>query len=112
MSLTFAQRYRVGFIAFCCLLFTSCDTKDNAAKSQENLYKGNFGTCCTNLGDALNKKKIPNSFFNINENNILYQTVGYIDTDEGPGYFDQAVLFCPFCGKQLQNKDEIKRKAN
>lgn len=39
---------------------------------------------------------------------VLYLTVGGVKTDRGMGWFDQAVLFCPFCGTQLQTRDEIK----
>jgi hypothetical protein len=38
---------------------------------------------------------------------VLYSTVGGIKTDRGIGWFDQAVLFCPFCGTPLQTRDEI-----
>jgi hypothetical protein len=40
---------------------------------------------------------------------VLYLTVGYIATQQGPGWFDQAVIFCPFCGQKIQSKDEIAR---
>jgi hypothetical protein len=39
---------------------------------------------------------------------VLFLTVGSVKTDRGIGWFDQAVLFCPFCGTQLQTRDEIK----
>jgi len=63
-----------------------------------------FGTCCKDLDDAL---RVPSSFFRIEDNGVLYLTVGYTETPDGHGYFDQAVLFCPFCGKQLQDVDDI-----
>lgn len=94
-------------------ILTSCsqESKTTAVQTSDRLYKGNFGTCCTDLADALNKRKIPNSFFVVSANNILYQTIGYVNTAEGPGYFDKAVIFCPFCGKKLQDKTEIKQRA-
>ncbi|CAN5576725.1 hypothetical protein BH11BAC1_BH11BAC1_25320 [soil metagenome] len=76
------------------------------------LYTGEFGTCCKDLRDAMDTTKVPNSFFRIEENGVLYQTIGYVNTDKGAGYFDQAVIFCPFCGKKLQDKDEIKKKSH
>ena len=74
------------------------------------VHKGPFGSCCKDLKDAMTFP--PNSFFFVEKNNVLYLTVGYAQTDKGPGWFDQAVIFCPFCGKQLQTKEEIAKKAN
>ena len=34
--------------------------------------------------------------FRVGDNGVLYFTVGYVDTDEGRGWFDQAVIYCPF----------------
>ncbi len=102
----------VGFLSF----FSSCnpDTKKDSLSdiSKPSLYKGEFGTCCKDLKDAMDKKIVPNSFFRIEENNVLYQTVGYIDTENGPGYFDQAVIYCPFCGTKLQDKEEIQKRRS
>jgi hypothetical protein len=66
--------------------------------------------CCKDLADAMTGP--PNSFFRVEENDVLYLTVGYIQTEQGTGWFDQAVIFCPFCGKQLQDRDEIRRKSS
>ena len=64
-----------------------------------------FGDCCKGLADALNEA--PNPLLRVEGNGVLYLTVGYVMTGNGPGWFDQAVLFCPFCGKQLQIEEEI-----
>ena len=56
--------------------------------------------------------EVPESFFRTEENGIFYLTVGYVTTENGPGFFDQAVLFCPFCGSALQTKEEIAAKAS
>jgi len=53
----------------------------------------------------------PNSLFRVEDNGVLYLTVGYVLTDEGPGWFDQAALFCPFCGAGLQTKEQIRERA-
>jgi hypothetical protein len=42
---------------------------------------------------------------------VLYFTVGYVEAEQGPGWFDQVVIFCPFCGKQLQSKEGIAKSA-
>ena len=68
-----------------------------------------FGSCCHDLSDAMTSP--PNSFFRVEENGVLYLTIGYMPTAQGSAWFDQAVLFCPFCGSQLQDRDEIRRQA-
>jgi len=68
-----------------------------------------FGTCCAGLSDALD---VPNSFFRVEDNGVFFLTVGYVHTEQGPGFFDQAILYCPFCGRQLQDADQIQRAAN
>jgi hypothetical protein len=102
-----------NYLVLLIIAVSACNQNPSATTSQTSatLYRGKFGTCCTELGNALNKRKVPNSFFVISPENILYQTIGYVNTAEGPGYFDQAVIFCPFCGKKLQDKIEIKAKS-
>jgi hypothetical protein len=68
-----------------------------------------FGTCCKDFHDAMNHP--PNSMFRVDENGVLYLAVGYQVTEEGPAWFDQAVLFCPFCGADLQTRDEISSRS-
>jgi hypothetical protein len=73
------------------------------------MHDGPFGSCCADLADAMNAP--PNSMFRVEENGVLYFSVGFVETEQGPGWFDQVVIFCPFCGKQLQSKEEIARKS-
>jgi hypothetical protein len=49
--------------------------------------------------------------FRVEENGVLFFTIGYVDATDGRGWFDQAVMFCPFCGAHLQTKEEIARKS-
>jgi len=86
----------------------SLDAEAVGAKSM--IHSGPFGSCCAELEDAM--KAPPNSTFRIEDSGVLYFTVGYIETKQGPGRFDQAVIFCPFCGKQLQSKEEIAAKSS
>ena len=67
-----------------------------------------FGDCCKDLRDAFEQP--PNSFFRVDDE-VLYLSIGYAQTDKGTGFFDQAVIFCPFCGSRLQTRDEIRKKA-
>jgi hypothetical protein len=53
----------------------------------------------------------PIVFFRIEDNGVLYLTVGHVQTDQGPGFFDQAVIFRPFCGQQLPTRERIADKG-
>jgi hypothetical protein len=43
----------------------------------------------------------------VDSNGVLYM-VGVAQTTDGLGWFDQAMLFCPFCGAALQTREDIK----
>jgi hypothetical protein len=73
------------------------------------MHKGSFGSCCKDLKEAITSP--PVSFFRIEENGVLYLTIGYAETPQGVGWFDQALIFCPFCGTQIQDREEIRRKS-
>ena len=66
-----------------------------------------FGSCCKDLKEAMTTT--PQSLFRVEGNSVLYLTVGYAQSPEGTAWFDQAVLFCPFCGLKLQDREEIRR---
>lgn len=68
-----------------------------------------LGECCDDLRTAL--LEVEESNFRVEDNGVLYLTVGSVETDEGAGYLDQAVLFCPFCGQQLQTREDIERAS-
>ena len=67
-----------------------------------------FGSCCPDLSDAMVHP--PNSMFRV-DNGVLYLSVGFAATEQGPGWFDQAVLFCPFCGTPLQTREQVRALA-
>ncbi|PYS81089.1 MAG: hypothetical protein DMF67_18220 [Acidobacteria bacterium] len=54
----------------------------------------------------------PQSLFRVEENDVLYLTVGYAQTEQGTAWFDQALIFCPFCGSQIQDREKIRRKSS
>jgi hypothetical protein len=66
-----------------------------------------FGTCCKDMRDALT---VPEQRFLVVQEGtgVLYLTIGSAKTDRGIAWFDQAVLFCPFCGTRLQTREEVK----
>ena len=74
------------------------------------MHNGKFGSCCKDLDDAMTSP--PNSLFRVDESGVLYLTVGYAETPQGVGWFDQAPLFCPFCGVKIQDREEIRRKSS
>ena len=53
----------------------------------------------------------PNSLIRVESDGTLFLTVGYVQTEQGIGWFDHACIYCPFCGMQLQSRDELKKKA-
>ena len=69
-----------------------------------------FGSCCKDLADAMNAP--PQTLFRVEKNGVLYLAVGYVQTEQGIGWFDQAVIFCPFCGARMQDRDEIRRRSS
>jgi hypothetical protein len=74
-----------------------------------NRTPAEFGSCCHDLKDAMTKP--PNSLFRISEWGVLYLTVGYVHSDNDIGWMDQALMFCPFCGKKLQSKEDVRIKS-
>ena len=60
--------------------------------------------CCSHFRDAATYP--PHSFFR-NENGVTILAVGFARTLEGPAFYDQAILYCPFCGSQLHTAQEV-----
>jgi len=73
------------------------------------MHDGPFGSCCKQLSEAMIKP--PQSFFRVESNGVLFLTVGSVTTKDGKGsvYFDQAIIYCPFCGTKIQDLDKIAR---
>ena len=67
-----------------------------------------FGTCCRDLAEAMQAP--PNPLLRVEENGVLYLAVGFVTTEQGVGWYDQAVLFCPFCGERLQDREDISQR--
>ena len=49
--------------------------------------------------------------FRVENNGVLYLSVAYSQTPQGVGWFDQAPLFCPFCGTPIQDRESIRSKS-
>ncbi len=64
-----------------------------------------FGSCCEDLAEAMTRPENPTFF--AEESGVLYLSIGFAETEEGLTWFDMAAIYCPFCGKQLQDKDKI-----
>lgn len=66
--------------------------------------------CCQEFRDALNIPSI--SSFRVERNGVLFLTIGSTKTGDEMNFYDQAVIFCPFCGTKLQDRNEIALKVN
>lgn len=69
-----------------------------------------FGSCCSDMSNAMTSP--PEKLLRVEDNGVLYLAVGYIHTEQGVGWFDQAVMYCPFCGTALQPRMEIQRQTD
>ena len=73
------------------------------------MHTGQFGSCCKDLNDAMTSP--PQPLFRVQDNGVLYLTVGYAETPQGVAWYDQAPLFCPLCGIQIQNREDIRKSS-
>ena len=64
-----------------------------------------FGACCPDMQHATSHGAT--RLLRVEDNGVFYMAVGVAETPEGLGWFDQAVLFCPFCGIPLQTREQI-----
>jgi len=64
-----------------------------------------FGSCCNDLQRAMTHDTT--HLIRVADNGVLYLAVGVAETPDGLGWLDQAILFCPFCGTELQDRSEI-----
>jgi hypothetical protein len=105
-------RVFVAALVLACFIMASCrQGRDEMrfGKSKLNeIYKGPFGSCCKDLADCM---KQPNALIRTNEDGTLFLTIGYVQTEQGPGWFDHAVIFCPFCGTKLQDRQALAAKV-
>ncbi|MGO8093354.1 hypothetical protein [Rhizobium leguminosarum] len=46
------------------------------------------------------------------DNGVLMMVVGLVQSEEGLGYLDQAIMHCPFCGIKLQDAKAIAEKVS
>ena len=72
------------------------------------MHNEQFGSCCKDLRDAMASPPIS---LRVGDNGVLYLTIGYAQTPQGVAWFDQALLFCPFCGLQIQEREEIRTRS-
>lgn len=77
-----------------------------------------FGSCCEAMSEILGTEDFSPTFA-VDDAYVLYMAVGCAeiqpddeDDEGGIAWFDQAVMFCPFCGTQLQTPEEIEAKID
>jgi hypothetical protein len=65
-----------------------------------------FGSCCKALREALT---LPHEkLLRVSDDGRLFLAVGYVMTEDGAGWFEELVGFCPFCGASLQERPAAK----
>ncbi len=80
------------------------DTNDSSGAETE------FGSCCEELKQVMSGEDFE-PLITIGEDGILYMSVGLIDIEEDePGMVDHPVFFCPFCGNEVQDVDDVRAK--
>ncbi|MBB3915746.1 hypothetical protein [Rhizobium fabae] len=69
--------------------------------------------CCDSLKGAvaeLPEPAVPTMYRA--DNGVLMMVVGLVQTEEGLGYLDQAIIHCPFCGIKLQDAKAVAEKVS
>jgi hypothetical protein len=64
-----------------------------------------FGSCCPDLKKAMSLEAT--RLLRVEDNGVLYLSVGAAETPDGIGWLDAAVFYCPFCGTSLQTRESI-----
>ena len=83
-----------------------------AGDTENGASEHNFGSCCDELNQVMSGEEFE-PLITVGDDNILYMSVGLIDIDEDePGMVDHPVFFCPFCGKEIQDADEVRDKLD
>ncbi len=69
--------------------------------------------CCEALKDVAAELPAPAApTIYRSDDGVLMMVVGLIQTEDGLGYLDQAMLHCPFCGTKLQDAKAIAEKVS
>ena len=83
-----------------------------AGETENGSSNHSFGTCCEELNQVMSGEEFE-PLITVGDDNILYMSVGLIDIDEDePGMVDHPIFFCPFCGKEIQDADEVREKMD
>jgi hypothetical protein len=70
----------------------------------------NFGSCCEELKQVMSGEEFE-PLITVGGDGVLYMSVGLIDIEEDePGMLDHPVFYCPFCGHQVQDVEEVRTK--
>ena len=69
-----------------------------------------FGSCCSELETCFSDV-IPEKHFRIEEDGVLFLTIGHVVTEDETGWFDSKVFYCPFCGTNIQPLAKADRKG-
>jgi hypothetical protein len=67
--------------------------------------------CCSILREVTADLPEPASpSIYLNDDKVLMMVVGIVETENGLGFMDQAVAYCPFCGTHIQDVEALARE--
>lgn len=77
--------------------------------------KGNngaeFGSCCEELKEVLDAKDF-DRLIAVGDDGVLYMSIGLLEAEQGEAnVVDHPVFFCPFCGTELQSREDVEAKT-
>lgn len=71
-----------------------------------------FEFCCDAMQAAtadLPEPASPTIF--VSEDEVLMMVVGLVETEDGLGFMEQAVAYCPSCGTHIQDVEALAKEA-
>lgn len=82
-----------------------------SGSGSENGGSATFGSCCNELKEAIGGEEFE-PLLTVGDDGVLYMSVGLVDMgegdeEEGPGFVDHPIFFCPFCGTKLQTREAV-----
>jgi hypothetical protein len=69
-----------------------------------------LGTCCADMAAAIHHEATP--LIRTESNGVIFLAIGALETPDGVGWLEHAILFCPFCGTRLQTREQVQRGAS
>lgn len=85
---------------------------DEPVEPEQGTQEEEFGSCCAELKEAMSDQD-REPLIAVGEDGILYMSVGYLEVEgEETVYWDHPVFFCPFCGTELQAREDLRQDGD